>query len=279
MIPQVYTVDSRDRDDTAYADPANYRIRLPEFKNVVSIELIAAEVPITGFAVNKSNNTLHFQEEEGITLQAVIEPGNYSADELATRIEDAMNAQGSFGVTYDVTNDVNTNKYTIEAVGGAAPVFNLIFFGRTVPFGSSNEPNPKERSIYETSSIGPVAGFDKVDLSGSTSYTGQFSYNLNGENNLYLHIEEADLIQSNNSNVHKAFAKIPLNVSLGAKAFFRKNEDYPYIKHFSPDLGRLSHLTIQWRTYSGRFYDFNGNNQYHTLTFEILTKDITKHPY
>lgn len=277
MIPQIFTVDSRDRDDTAYPDPASYRIRLPEFKNVISIELVAAEVPTTGYVVNETNNILHYQEEDGITLQAQIPIGNYSPDDLVTAIETAMTS--GFGVTYDVTNNTTTNTFTIEAVGGAAPAFNLIFFGGTVPFSSSNEPNMKTKSIYEQNSIGPVIGFDKVDLSGSTTYTGQQRYNLGGPKNLYLHIEEADLIQSNDSNVHKAFAKIPLNGPLGSTVFYQRNEDYPYIKHFSAEVGRLSHLTIQWKTHDGLLYDFNGDTHNHVLTFEIIVRDITKPKY
>lgn len=277
MIPQVFTVDSRDRDDTNYPNAANYRVRLPEFKNVISIELVAAEVPTTGYVINAKNNVLHYQEESGITLQAVIPIGNYSPDELAVAIENAMTS--GFGVTYDVTNNTTTNTFTIEAVGGAAPVFNLIFFGGTVQFQSSNEPNMKTMSIYESNSIGPIIGFDKVDLSGETSYNGQQRYNLGGPKNLYLHIDEADLLQSNDSNVHKAFAKIPLKGPLGSTIFYQQNEDYPYIKHFSAEVGRLSHLTIQWKTHDGEFYDFNGDTHNHVLTFEIISRDITKPKY
>lgn len=275
MIPQLFSVDSRDRDENIYPDPADYRIRLPEFKNVISIQLVAAEVPITGYVVNETNNILHYQEEDGITLQAVVPVGNYSPDDLATAIETAMTS--GFGVTYSVSNNPITNTFTIAASGGAAPVFNLIFFGGTVPFNSSNEPNQKEMATYETGSIGPIIGFDKVDLTGATSYTGQFRYNLGGDKNLYLHVKEADLIHSNNSNVHKAFAKMPIDVPLGGTIFYRKNEDYPFIKHYSAEVGRLSHLTIQWKKYDGSFYDFNGHN--HTLTFEIITKDFTKPKY
>jgi hypothetical protein len=279
LIPQVFTVDSRDRDDTAYPNSSNYRIRLPEFKNVISIELVAAEVPVTGYVINETNNILHFQEDSGITLQAVIPIGNYTPDDLANAIEISMNALTGYGVTYVVTNNTLTNTYTIAATAGPAPVFNLIFFGGTVPYTSANEPNPTDRSIYEPNSIGFVLGFDKLDLTGNATYTGQFRYKLGGESNLYLHIEEADLIISTDSNVHKAFAKIPLNVPLGGTTYYQRNEDYPYIKYFSTDIGRLSHLTIQWRTHDGAFYNFNGNNHNHVLTFEIISKDNTKPPY
>jgi len=277
IIPQIFTLDSRDRDDNIYPDPAHYRIRIPEFRNVLSLELVAAEVPASGYVVNASNNLLLFQEQDNETLQAEIPVGNYSADDLATAIEMAMNALTGFSVVYVVTNNTLTNTYTINATNGPAPVFNLLFYGGTVPYSSSNEPNPLEVSVYEPRSIGPVIGFDKLDLSGATTYTGQFRYNLAGETNLYLHIEEADLIQSNQSHVQKSFAKIPLNIALGGVVFYQRGKDYPFIKHYSSDLGKLSHFTVSWRTHGGRLYDFNG--QYHVLTFEIITKDITKPPY
>ena len=279
MIPQIFTLDSRDRDDVNYPDPAKYRIRIPEFHNVVSIELVAAEIPFTGYTVNTSNNVLTFQEEDNINIDVEIPPGNYTADQLATAIEDAMNAATGFSVTYSVTNDEIAGKFTIEATGGTAPVFNLIFYGGTQKYPSSNEINEKEVAIYESNSIGPVIGFDKIDRTGDTSYTGQFRYNLLGPKDLYLHIEEAHLLQSNESHVHDSFAKIALNVTNGETVFYNRNTNYPFIRYFSSDLGTLSHLTIEWRTYDGQLYDFNGNNHNHVLTFEIITKDITKSNY
>ena len=93
---------------------------------------------------------------------------------------------------------------------------------------------------------------------------------------MVMYIEEADMIEANKSSVHKAFAKLTIDVPLGAVKFY-DNVDYKYIKHFSPPIGKLSHLTVRFQTYDGHLYNFNGHE--HSFSLRIITKDITKAPY
>lgn len=276
MIPTIFTVDSRDRDSHAYSSASNYRIKIPEYKDVVSIELVSAEIPITGYVVNETNNLLHFQEDAGTTLIAEIPTGNYASDDLADAIKAAMELASTNGVTYTVTNDTTKNVYNIESDLNGGSIFTLIFFGGTEQFKSSNEINKKTETIYQPKSIGSIIGFDKVDLEGASNYTAQFRYNLGGEKYIMLHIEEAKLLESNQSSVHDAFAKIVIDEPLGNVKYYNRNHDNRFIKYFSPTR-LISNLTISFRDYNGNLYNFNGHE--HSLTLEIIQKDITKGPY
>jgi len=276
IIPHIYVVDSRDRDESVYPDPNSYRIRTPEYKDVVSISLEDAQIPITGYVINENNNMLYFQEEMDITQIAEIPIGNYDSDELATAIEDALNATSANGITYSVVNDTLTSKYIITS-GAVLPfIFNLLFFGGLESFSSVNEPNKNSEAIYIDNSMGPVIGFDKKNYTGSLSYSSKFVYNLAGEKYIIMYIEEADMIEANQSSIHRGFAKITLNAPFGSIKFY-DNKDRIYEKFFSPTIGKLSNLTIKFRTYNGDLYNFNGQD--HSFTLKIVTKDITQGPY
>ena len=275
-IPHIYIVDSRDRDQTLYPSPSEYRLSTAEYRDVVSISLEGAEIPITDYIINAYNNLIYFQEETDITQIASIPFGNYTVDELATEIENVMNSISANSITYTVTSDPITSKYTISSSATMPFLFNLVFFGGLESCPSINEINCKNEPVYIENSVGPVIGFDKKNLTGSLSYTGQFVFNLAGEKYIVMFInEQADVIEANKSSVHKAFAKITINVPQGSVNFYN-NVDNRYIKHFSPPI-KLSNLSVKFQTYNGNLYNFNG--QEHSFTLKILCKDITKPPY
>ena len=174
---------------------------------------------------------------------------------------------------YTVAVDTLQNKFVFSSDGGGgAGIFNLLFDGGTETIGFE-----RERSIYIERSIGEVIGFDIEDQTGSLMYTSQFVYNLKGEKYILLYVKEADLIKTRDSNVKNAFAKIVLDKGLGDTKFYNRNIDNRFKKYFSPPIGRLAHLTIEFRKQNGELYDFNG--QHNSLSFEILTKDNTTSPY
>lgn len=263
-IPNVLIVDSRDRNDTAYPDQHNYRLNLKKiYKNIVSMELISAEVPRTGYIVNDNNNKIYFEETGGTTLTATIPPGNYDTSSLPAAIKSALEAVG--GSTYTVTYNSTTNKITIASDGaGGAGIFNLLFDGGTENYDDST------KTIYLDDSAGPIIGFAKTDLSGSLTYTGQNVINLNGECYIFMIIKEFRRIDSRNITVDNAFAKLVFDNGLNSFKFYEGEQARP-IKYFSPPHGKLSHLSIEFRTYSGDYYNFNGVD--HSLSFEIFSQE------
>ncbi len=108
LIVTYLTIDSRDANHDLYSEN-NYKLILPmTYKNVVSVELITAEIPNTEYTINQNNNIIHFQElnsqvSNNSFFQAIVTPGNYTKTQLASELQTSMNNAGSS--TYTVSAD------------------------------------------------------------------------------------------------------------------------------------------------------------------------------
>ena len=156
-------------------------------------------------------------------------------------------------------------------------IFDLLFFGGTETYGATQPEFRKERPTYLPRSAGTLLGYSPEDLSGALEYTSQNRWNLNGEPYIWLFIKEAEIVESRDPNQRRAFAKIVLDEPLGEIKYYSHHVDGAYVKHFSPPIGKLAHLTIEFRKRDGKLYDFNGHTN--SLTLRIVSKDITRSPY
>lgn len=126
IIDIYLTIDSKDRNHDI-DEPNNYKIYLPqEYNNVISIELISAEIPNTQYIINSFNNILHFQELntqvlDNTTYEAIIPIGNYTISTLSTAIENALNIYGTS--TYTVTNNLYKLETTPNLLSNGDVVF------------------------------------------------------------------------------------------------------------------------------------------------------------
>ena len=108
IIDIYLTIDSRDRNYDIHQSN-DYKISLPQqYNNIISIELLSAEIPNTQYMINTYNNILHFQElnsqvSNNTFYEAIIPIGNYNSSTLSSAIQNALNTYGSS--SYIVTND------------------------------------------------------------------------------------------------------------------------------------------------------------------------------
>ena len=260
-------IDSRDRNYDLFSSTSQYEIELNNvYKDIVSIELISAEIPHSGYIINASNNEIHFIETNTQTstntyYTATIPQGNYTESELATTIGEQMTTAGQS--TYTVTVDTTSRKMSIASnLTGGDNIFSLIFRGNTEKYEDST------RYLYKERSIGSILGFIRNDLSGSASYTGQNQYNINGENYILLHIDNLSNMEGRGYGVSNSFAKITLTSDKNKTRFYNMNE-YITKKIFNPPLGKLNQLFIKFKKYDGGLYDFGGIE--HSLFFKITT--------
>ena len=261
-------IDSRDRNHDVFQTTNEYEVDLNTvYKDIVSIELLSAEIPHSGYIINSSNNELHFIETNaqvsGNTYYtATISQGNYTADELATAIVTQMNLAGQS--TYTVNIDTTSRKFKISSnTTGGDNIFQLRFRGKTEKYDQD-----VNRYRYIDRSIGQVIGFQRTDLTGLNNYTGQNQYNLNGENYVLLHIDNLDNMEGRGIGISNSFAKITLTSNLNETRFYSMNE-YLTKKIFNPPLNRLSQLFIKFKKYDGSLYDFGGIE--HSLFFKVTT--------
>lgn len=67
--PFVLLVDSRDRNMELYPNPNNYVVQIPRYRDVLSVELVAADIPHSGFNIDVDSNTLYIVIDQNMFLQ------------------------------------------------------------------------------------------------------------------------------------------------------------------------------------------------------------------
>lgn len=280
QIPHQYVVSSRDRNPTVYPNASEFRLELRQpYIDVVSVELLQVTLPLSAYNVNENNNTIDFEEVDGIVQSATVPIGEYpDATSLGVAVAASMTAASAGGVTYSSSVNPLTGKITLTSDGFGGAIFNLLFLGTPSLEGEGTVEFRREKPQYPDSSIGPVLGYDTADYTGALIYAAPFVPDLSGINAVYMHIDELELLESNNPEIHDAFARIPI-INTGAQTFatFEPNTTLRYEKYFSPPLGKLATLTISLRNEDGKIVNFNGRN--YSLTLQIITKDKTQGPY
>ena len=293
----VLVIDSVDRNHNKFPNPNKYTIKLNKvYKDVTRIELKLALIPNSAFIVNESNNKLHFQDNmeqvsKGELNIIEIPIGNWPADSttgpsIRSNLEDALNANNPNN-EYAVIFDPHVMKFTIEQVKGSG-IFNLIFNGGTEKFGTQGTitrmeagvdrfldkeiPVGESRNIYPPQSLGPLLGFDRVNLVGQTSYTGNMAANLNPDRYIILRIRNWERVESNDEKRDGAFCIIGMENSAN-NFIFNRNCDLinneTYTKFYNPPEPEINEVDIEILNSRGEPFEFNGHN--HLLVFDVLS--------
>lgn len=243
-------VDSRDRNNVVFPDPNRYEIRLDEeIEDVLSVELITADVPFSSYLINQSNNILNVNYNSGvITGTATLTTGDYTAADLASELQLQLNAVavGSFVVTYDSRKD----NYVIRSNASFTIDFPIL------------------------SNLTRILGFQKVASMSSTDETGyhpdafvhvvRSQYRRNFEDVSYLIMDVALLTvnTSINNTTNRSFAVI--NRSGYMNTFITRKIK----KTFNPPVGKFDKIKIEFFDYEGNLYDFQNQDHRFELLFE-----------
>ena len=108
----------------------------------------------TCIIIDDTNNRIDFTEDAGPEIEATIQNGKYTASQLATAVENAMEAASS--VDYTVSYDANTSLFSIQDDGTLTDL-QLLW----------------QTGTHAGTSIGPDMGFGASgDDTGGTSYNG-----------------------------------------------------------------------------------------------------------
>lgn len=273
----IICIDSRERSVNLYPNPESYKHRLPKtYKNIVSIELIDACIPVSQYAIDIHNNNLdisYSEYESGANQTITIPPGNYikGSDDVDNSLSKKMKEmlESTFsGSIWSITHDPLTGKIKISVDNGT---FVLNF--NTGPHRDSFRTNELgENPIQYGTSIRSVLGFQLANLTSSespnASVAGTSPVDLDGSRYIIIHVNDYDRIVSEDSGVMNGFAKIALNT----KPFkYIENADKKMIRIFESPLSKLTKLEIKFSTFGNKYYNFNGLD--HSLTFRIIYLD------
>lgn len=112
-----------------------------------------------GADVTKLNRYINFTTEEG-DFTAILDIGNYSYTELMFEIKKQMElAEGVNNFTWTINRTVNANRENRVTVSTTAGTLEIDF----------------DTGVNASTSIRTLIGFDEVDYTGATSYTGVVS--------------------------------------------------------------------------------------------------------
>ena len=263
-------IDSRDRNIDTHPNPNDYDLDLEKhFHNIISLELISAEIPNTEYIINNDNNLLHFEETGGTTIIATIPIGNYTLSTLSNQIQTQMNSVGSS--TYTVVS-TTTNRISITSdLTGGSGIFNLDFFGGQRRTGHSGHPENK----FKEGSIGEIIGFNPEQLTGSNNYVSSNKIVLDGDRQVFLSIEGIDNVNTIETPETNKFVLLTLTSNKGEITYIKNNKNNPDWEHpldnefvfFSHTPINLRKLKIKFYKINNKLYNFNGIE--HSLHFRI----------
>jgi hypothetical protein len=290
-------IDSTNRNWNT-EDSNNYIIETGQkYQDVVSIELVDAYIPATGYVITDTNNRLLLSENDdedgGQCINVYIKEGYYTIDSLSSQIGSQLTTSSINHYTYTVSSDPISKMVTISSNG---PEFSLIFEdgyeiigdnGLTEELVINNKTHRKEirkiqsgqrRNKYLCNSIGPTLGFRAINLKGQNSYTGQLIYNLSPFEYIAIFIntensENFKNIQTlgPNDGADGAFAVAKQNVLTNTNIFsiinFTNREQFT--KFFNPPI-QFSKIKVQFKTLTGKFYNFYGLENYLVLEVKQL---------
>ena len=271
--------DSREREMNLFPYPENYSILLPKtYKNVISIELLDACIPVSQYLIDIHNNNLDISYSEynsGEEQTIVVPPGNYKkgsdtvTNSLASKLKELLEEK-FIGSVWTLTYNEVTLKMTISVnIGTFILKFNS---GKNCDTYRSNERGGS--IIKYGTNLRSVLGYSLANFSSTSapnaSSTSTKQVDFEGSQYIIFHLNDYDRIVSDDTGVMNGFAKIALNTK-PTKFIEAPAMDKKIIKIFDEPIGKLSRLDVKFSTFGNKFYNFN--NVDHSVTFRVTYLD------
>lgn len=247
--------DSRERNVDRFQFPNKYELPLFEpINDVVSVELLSANIPFTRYLIHANNNRLHVSINGGSEQEYIIPEGNYEPQELSDLIVQQL------GSTFSASINSNTNRITFKS----STPFSFKFKG--LPYVDEDKI---EGTRLKKDSIGHVIGFMNMDYDSTLQntdhvITSPHPINLKIDDYIIMKLKNVNIYTGNSDTFHKAFAIICKNPDT-----YNINYSENLEKRLNPPLASLNRLRISFYDFEGNLYDFN--NVEHRVELKIGT--------
>ena len=269
-LTTMVTIDSADRNQIQYTNPADYTYKLPQsIRNAETVELMMFQMVRAEGSVNSANTTFTL-EKGAVTSTVTIPQGSYtfgvsgSSTDFASALQTALNtASSGFTVTSNATGNLvisNTTTYNILINSETSRLLGIAAL----------------LDINGTSNIGfeRGAGKQKSALSGGNHLiTGTKAPDMNGVPYVVLSINDYHPNISLSTPMQNGFITIPLeNQSVGSR--FSVSNDLKEKKgvfKLGPTQTKIDYIKIQILRPDGSLYDFKGYD--HQIVLRIMRKD------
>ena len=269
-IPAILIIDSSKRNRDEYENPGRYTVQLPTvYTDVISIELVQANIPNSAYSINARNNLITFNydnDDDGTTetYTATLNHGNYNETTITTEISNAIDAL--FPERTQPTNSFNVEyNYVTQRLSISTPKRQI---------DNINLQTNKEITLV----AGRGGGADRIIGLGSSNVSSvdsnltlPYSLSLKPDRYVVMHILGMERCDGNSNALSKCFCTIPVDSSSPNSDFTIKSgniiDNDNYICYFSEPIPKLKKLDITFYSPDGTIYDFNGRD--HFLVFEI----------
>lgn len=244
-----FVINSLDRDTSRFPSPSYYEITLDEaVHDVVSMQLVAADVPFVAYTISLLNNALSIVLPNGSVLGCVIPTGDYVGDTLASAVTTAF-LPSSIAFTLNASYSSLTDNITVT---GSTP-FQLVFS----KIGSC--------ALQLGFMVGSVNASVPSASSTINTVTAPFRMNHHYNPAIILSILPASVNTSVNQTVNQSFAILtPMRSALSAAS------DVLAKKFFHPPIPRFSRITLTFTNYDGSPVDFQNHDHRLELMFISL---------
>lgn len=252
-------VDSRDRDVTAYPDPASYTVPLEDpIEDVDSIELLNIWLPAAAAPasrVNARNNVFAVSVGNLTDVEVSLTPGAYTDAALANHVASSFNAALSpyvFAVTASAdsvfTITCATTQFYVDAKYRSAQLLGLRF-GRQASSYAGGQ--------YRLQGAGPSVTFR--------------------DNYAVMDLNACNVLSSFNNVVNRTFAIVPILDGSNNGRYNLADTDCntPIKKTFTPPIARYSKVIVSFRDSEGELFNFQNQDHW----FELMIRSHKQRKY
>jgi hypothetical protein len=205
--------------------------------NVKNIKIQNAIIPLSFYNINSNNNILIFND--GVARTANLTLGMYTANQLATMIQVAMNAIST--LVFTVTYSSITQKFTFATTSN----FSLLF---TTP---------------TTSILPDMLGFTKTIFTGASTFT---SVNVASVNKIYSQVNicssrlslHNNQVASSNNYFGSLICVINNSIFKPGEYLYYSNDDNSQNVMFSNEQSSLDNIDIKLYDVDNNLIEFNG---------------------
>lgn len=234
--------------DRTHGEPEDFRIQLHRPMRVRAIKLKRSIVPNTVHTINANNQMLTVENGSPTTkiVNLAIRAGNYTATELSTYLQTALNAHSELQGTWTVAKNIEDSfRLTITCT-----------IGFTLHFTNENNPH-RELGFVNGVSYTSAAVVSVETLYSPNMYKLGYDYLLLQSRSLQHNMETSRGIS--------CFAQLPLNANSGSYAY--NSEDYDGEHQVYETNKSISHLDFMLINPYGQKVDMNGVD--YSLVFEV----------
>jgi hypothetical protein len=291
-LTTMITIDSADRNQVTYPNPAQYVYKLPEsIRNADTIELMMFQMTIGEGSISSGNSTFTLQQG-GRNSTVTIPEGVYTygfagnnANDLCSVLTSSLNKVSS---NFNVTSNYNSS--LIDASIQSSYNFYTNANGPLTIYNSNSSPfsliiNSSTAKVLGLKSSlatngGPLTGYERgagicvSTVSGSSNIiTGSKTPDLNGEPYVVLNINDYHPNVSISSTMYSGFITIPLENKTVGTRFTISNDlkEKKGVYKLGPTQTKIDQIAISIYRGDGTLYEFNGYD--HQIVLRVMRKD------